>query len=459
MTRSTRDLPGQVATLAAGRDRVLDAAKAFALLVVVVAHSIAWDVSTGTPASVLDLRPDIAWATWTLQILPLFFAAGAVGNLGSWNRRPEAGPFLGRRLLRLGTPGLLYSAFWTALLLPLVLVVPLAEFAGKFLSQLVWFLGVYGVVVVAVPWTARWVRRPVLALGLWLGAIAVVDALRWNVAPVLGWLNLLLVWGFVHQVGYHLPALRRLRPVRLVGGSLVSIGAAVALAVVGPYSASMVSYAGDPEPSNLSPPTLVVALYGLGLVLVLAALWPALTRLLAHDRLYLVVGAFGSRAVGIYLWHIPLMALVAGAAWGLGFAATPLSAPWWAVHALGFVFVLTAAWFVAGLAGRGDRVLRAWGAARPRRALPVLPFAVAVPLVLLSISPTGFGTWWGPGMLGLPSSSAVNLAVLAAAWWGLAVGRAEARVGGPAVSGADRGGGPAEPADPSSAPGYGQAQS
>ena len=425
----------RLAAAAGGRDRVLDAVKAFALLVVVIAHSIAWDVGTGTPASVLDLRPDIAWATWTLQILPLFFAAGAVSNLGSWSRRADAGAFLRRRLLRLGTPGLVYSGFWTALLLPLVLVVPLAELAGRFLSQLLWFLGVYAAVVAAVPWTARWTRRPVLTLALWTAAIVAVDALRWNVAPGLGWINLLLVWGFVHQVGYHLPALRRRRPALLVAGAVAAIGAAVALAVVGPYSSSMVSYAGDPEPSNMSPPTVVVALYGLGLVLALAALWPALTRLLAHDRLYLVVAAFGSRAVGVYLWHIPLVALVAGAAWGLGFAAAPLSPVWWGVHVLGFAVVLTGAWFVAGVAGRGDRALQRWGAARPRRPLPVLPFAVAVPLAVLSMSPTGFATWWGPGLLGVPSSSVLNLAVLAVGWWGLAVGAGTAGEDGAAAGG------------------------
>ena len=441
MAGAPQDLQARIARLTAGRDRVLDAVKAFALLVVVLAHSIAWDVGTGTPASVLDLRPDIAWATWTLQILPLFFAAGAVANLASWNREPHAGPFLRRRILRLGTPGLTYTAFWTALLLPLAIVVPLAEVAGKFLSQLVWFLGVYGAVVAAVPLTARWARRPAPTLALWLAAIAVVDVVRWNLSPTLGWLNLLLVWGFVHQVGYHLPALRAARPLLLLVGAVAAVGAAVALAVLGPYSSSMVSYAGDPEPSNLSPPTLVVALYGLGLVLLLAALWPLLARLLAHDRVYLVVGVFGSRAVGIYLWHIPLVAAAAGLAWWAGFAAPPLSPAWWGVHVVAFALVVTGAWFVAGLAGRADRALRRWGEGRRRRTLPVLPFAFAVPVALLSISPTGFGTWWGAGMLGIPSSSAVNLAVLAVAWWALAVGRD----GGP------------EPADRGAA--YGQATS
>ncbi len=419
---------GPVARLGSGRDRVLDATKAVALLVVVVGHSFAWDVGTGTPASVLDLRPDLAWATWTAQVLPLFFAAGAVSNLGSWRRDADVGRFLRRRMVRLGTPALVYTAVWTALLVPLAVVIPTAALAGRFLSQLVWFLGVYAAIVVAVPWTSRAVGRPLTTLSLWLGAIVVVDALRWNVSATIGWLNLVLVWGWLHQVGYALPRLRSANPVALVAGVVLSGGLAVTLAVVGPYSASMVSYVGDPEPSNLSPPTLVVALYGLGLVLLLAALWPGLAGALRSDRTYLVVGGLGSRAVGIYLWHIPLVALVAGGAWALGFDAPPLSPPWWLVHLLGFVVVLAVAWFVAGWAAGVDRAVRARLAARPRRPLPALPFAIAVPVALLAVSTTGVGTWWGPGPLGISTSSLVNLAALGVALWGLGVGGSHVRL-------------------------------
>ena len=264
------------------RDRVLDAARAFALLVVVVAHSLAWDLSTTSPMSVLDLHPGAAGWTWSLQILPLFFAAGAVTNLGSWQRRPDG--FLSRRLVRLGVPALVYTAFWTAIGLPAALLVPGADLVGRFLAQLLWFLGVYAAVTAAVPWTVRWTARPVLSLGVWLAVIAVVDALRWNVHPTLGQLNLLFVWGFLHQVGLHLPALRRARPAVLLAGAASAVASAVGLAVLGPYSSSLVTYAADPEPSNLSPPTLVVALYGLGLVLVLAALWRPLTAVLSHHE-------------------------------------------------------------------------------------------------------------------------------------------------------------------------------
>lgn len=414
--------PRAAAPGAAARDRVLDAVKAFALLVVVTAHSLAWDVSTGSPASILDRRPTLAWLTWVAQVLPLFFAAGAVANASSWRRDLDVATYLRRRLVRLTTPALIYTGVWTVLLLALAPAVPAAEDAGRFLAQLVWFLGVYAAAVAAVPWTTRWARRPWLTLGLWLGAIVVVDLVRWNVSASLGWLNLLLVWAFLHQVGYHLPALRAARRRWLVLGGLAAVAAALALALLGPYSSSLVSYAGDPEPSNLSPPTFVLALSGLGQVLLLAALWPWLARRLASDRTYRVVGAFGSRSIGVYLWHIPVVALVAGSAWGLGFGARPLGLVWWLVHVLGLAVTLPTAWALAGPTAALESRVRAWAAIRRPWTSAVLPFAVLVPLALLSISTTGFGTWWGPGMLGAPSSSLLDLAVLTLAWVALAAG-------------------------------------
>ena len=140
-----------------GRDRVLDLTKSFALLVVVLGHALAWDVSKGEPASVLDLRPDLRWVTWLLQVLPLFFAAGAVSNLATWRRRGVEEDFWRRRIGRLATPAVLYATVWTAVLLPLAAWSPSVELVGRYFAQLLWFLGVYAAIVVAVPLTARWV--------------------------------------------------------------------------------------------------------------------------------------------------------------------------------------------------------------------------------------------------------------------------------------------------------------
>lgn len=411
------------------RDRVLDAVRAAALVVVVMGHSLQWDTSTGSPTAVLEQRPGLVWVTWVAQVLPLFFAAGAVTNAISWRRDPDVGAYLRRRLVRLSTPGLVYATLWTVLLLPLTPLSTSVGFAGRFLAELVWFLAVYATATLAVPWTIRWTRRPWFTIGLWFAAVGAVDLLRWNVWAPLGWLNLVLVWGLVHQVGYHLPALQEARRAWLVAGGVVAVAAAIGLGVLGPYSSSMVSFGGDPEPSNLAPPTLVVALFGLGQVLLLAALWPWLARRLTVDRTYRAVGALGVRSIGIYLWHIPVVALVAGAAWVLDFRAEPLGAVWWLAHVSGLAVILSVAWAVAGPAAVVDHRAREWAARRRSWTRAVVPFAVVVPVVLCNISVTGFGTWWGAGMLGLPSSSVLNLAVLALAWFALAA-RGEPRPSG-----------------------------
>lgn len=417
------------------RDRVLDAARAAALGVVVVAHSLAWEVGSGAPANVLDNRPALAWVTWLAQPLPVFFAAGAVANLGSWRRHPDVRDFLHRRAVRLLTPALLYATAWTALLLPLSVVVPGAAVAGRAGSQLLWFLGVYVLVVLAVPVTSRWAGRPWPTLVAWLALIAVVDALRWNVAGTLGWLNLLLVWGFCHQAGYALPALRRARGRRLLAGAVVAGGAAVGLAVLGPWSSSLVSYVGDREPSNLSPPTVVVALYGLAQVLLLAAAWPRLERALASDRLYVAVAGLGSRGIGLYLWHLPVVGLVVGAVLVAGLRPAPLGPVWWALHVLGLGVVVAIGWALAGAAGRVERrvvaALAPWRRWAPSRAATATATGLAG-LVVLNLSVTGFGTWWGTGMLGLPSSSPLTLALLAGGWWLLARAPARPTAGVPA---------------------------
>ena len=405
----------------AGRDRVLDLTKSFALLVVVVAHALAWDVSTGAPASILDLRPALAWVTWLLQVLPLFFAAGAVSNLASWDRMCDARRFWRRRVSRLSTPAVLYALVWATVLLPLALVFEPVEMVGRYLAQLLWFLGVYGAAVVAVPLTARWAARPVLALAVWLGVIVAVDLVRWQVAPLFGWVNMLLVWAWLHQLGYSLPALRARAPATLVTGGLVAFGLAVAVAALGPYSTSMVSTAADPRLSNLSPPTVVLALYGLAQVLLLAALWPALHRLMQWRPAWVGVAVFGSRAVDVYLWHIPLVGVVIATAWVTALGPAPLSAGWWALHVTVAALVVPLAWWLAGPTGRAASRLAGWAATRAGPAPPgrcgVLAASLIVSVSIMGLSQTGLATWWGTGLLGLPMSTLVLVAALVGGWW------------------------------------------
>lgn len=411
----------------AGRDRVLDLTKSFALLVVVVAHALVWDVSTGTPASILDLRPELSWVTWLLQVLPLFFAAGAVSNLASWGRRRDAAWFWRRRVSRLATPAVLYALVWAAVLLPLALFFTPVQMVGRYLAQLLWFLGVYTAAVIAVPWTARWATRPVLTLGLWLAVIVAVDLVRWQLAPTFGWFNMLLVWAWLHQLGYSLSALRSRPTASLVAGGGTAFALAVLVAMVGPYSTSMVSTAADPRLSNLSPPTVVLALYGLAQVLLLAALWPALQRLMQWRPAWMAVAVFGSRAVEVYLWHIPLVAVVIGVTWVTGLGPAPLSAGWWALHVAVAVLVVPLAWWVAGPAGRASHRLAAWAGQRHHllERSGTLAASLVVATSIVALSQTGLATWWGDGLLRIPMSTVLLVAALVGGWWvlvGSAVG-------------------------------------
>lgn len=398
----------------AERDRVLDAAKTGALLVVMVGHSLAWHVVDDAPGNVLQVRPDLAWLTWLVQVLALFFAAGAVSNAVSLARRGDPPRWLGQRLRRLLGPVLVYASLWSLVMLPLAGAVGSpAAFAGRFLAQLLWFAGVYLVVVAAVPWTLQHQRLPFLLS--WLALIAVVDAVRLAVLPAVGWINMLLVWGWLHQAGYRLPGLRGYPVPRLLLGAAASLGLALVLALLGPYSNSMVSVAGDPEPSNLAPPTIVVALHGLALILLLAAAWGPLERLLRSDALYLPIALLGSRGIGLYLWHIPVVGVVAAACWGLGINPEPLSVAWWTLHLATAVAVVGGAWLLAGAAAaalpRLDRIPARASTARAGT------LTATAGLFVLLLSVTGFGTWWTSAFLGLPTGTVPLLGLLWLLWW------------------------------------------
>jgi len=114
-----------------------------------------------------------------------------------------------------------------------------------------------------------------------------------------------------------------------------------------------------------------------------------------------------------------------GAAWLARFWEPAFTPAWWAAHLLGLAVTLVLAWLLAGVVARADGAVLAWLRRRPGRGGTTTDavLAVALPLVLLAITTTGFATWWGPGPLGVPTSSLLNLVLLAAVLRGLARAR------------------------------------
>jgi fucose 4-O-acetylase-like acetyltransferase len=391
------------------RDRVLDAVKAVSLLLVIVGHSLAWHVRPdGTAVNVLEDVPYLIALTWLFQVLPLFFAAGAVSNAASLSRHGRA-DYLRARGTSLLTPVVVYASLWTVVLLAFHGSEQVRG-AGRFLSQLLWFAGVYLLVAAAAAFTTRWITHPILTLGPWLGAIVAFDVLRSTDLAAWGWINMLLVWGWLHQCGYYLPRLKGRRWLAPVGAALIAVSVLVAFA--GPYSHSLISVAGVPGLSNLAPPSVVLALYGAGQILLLAGVWDLLGRLLRRDRLWVLIALIGARGMGMYLWHIPLVGVAAATVIATGWYQPPLSAQWWLVHVAVAMVVVPTAWFVAGLVEPAQRRLSRWRGLVSAPALGCALGGVAV----LNMSATGFATLTGAGAVGLPSSAILNLALVVLAF-------------------------------------------
>jgi surface polysaccharide O-acyltransferase-like enzyme len=382
----------KVLAASAGRDRVMDAVKALALLLVVVGHSLAWTVTgSGSVINTLDAVPAVFPLTWVLQILPLFFLMAGAGLRRLSSARDARGYVA--RLTRLAAPALPLIAV-TMVLAAIAQALAgsdASNAAGVLPVQLVWFLGVYLVLVAVAPLLVR-LSGP-WAVAAWLAVILGVDLLRVNVNELFGWANLILVWGLFAALGTHLDRLRTLPRALLAVGAIVSAGAAIIAIVIGPYSPALISTDAVEGISNLAPPTIVLALVGLAQICILLLVWPWLQRLLDRDRLWVPVAIFASRAMEIYLWHMLVFTLAIAGMLALVLAPAALSLLWWLQHIGVAAVVLAVVWFAApGLARLAKRLAGLLGRAAPRLALGLIwarILLVASGVALLLVSESG----------------------------------------------------------------------
>jgi surface polysaccharide O-acyltransferase-like enzyme len=384
----------KVLAASAGRDRVMDAVKALALLLVVVGHSLAWTVTgSGSVVNTLDAVPAVFPLTWVLQILPLFFLLAGAGLTRLGGSRDARGYLA--RLTRLTAPAL-----------PLIAVTMVLAFVAQALSgtdagkaagllpvQLVWFLGVYLVLVAVAPLLVR-LSGP-WAVAAWLVVILGVDLLRIHVNEAIGWANLILVWGLFAALGTRLDRLRTLPRALLAAGAIVFAASAIIAIVIGPYSPALISTDAVEGISNLAPPTIVLALVGLAQICILLLLWPLLQRVLDRDRLWVPVAIFASRAMEIYLWHMLVFTLAIAGMLALVLAPAALSPLWWLQHIAVAAVVLAVVWFAApALARLAKGVAGLLGRVAPR--LHLGPAWARILLVvsgvaLLCVSESGVG--------------------------------------------------------------------
>lgn len=335
-----------------GRDRAVDVARLTALVVVMFGHCallLATIDSGGVRiGNLLGEIPAIAPVTWVVQVMPLFFLAGGAAGAYGWHSDSAWGSWLFTRAQRLCRPVFWYLAAWTAALVVVRMTLgdESADGLGRECVALLWFLGVYLVVLAFVPILSRLRTGRAVALtviGL-LGAATAVDAIRFAVGtPESGVANFLIVWLIPVVIG--VAYARRLIGVRAALVAAVSaFTAQVALALAGTYEVSLV-VTGTERVSNVSPPTLLLALHCTWMSCAFVAAAGPVRRWAQRPRVWHAVAVGNGGAMTLYLWHIPAIAIAA-----VGLNAAGLDA--YDVHATGFwaLLALRAVVFAAVMA-------------------------------------------------------------------------------------------------------------
>ncbi|WP_434056550.1 acyltransferase family protein [Georgenia sunbinii] len=341
-SRPAPSAPAATGAAAAGRDRFIDVFRLAAMALVILQHWLmpVLSLDDGVLRTGNAFATDWVWpVTWLSQVMPLvFFAGGAAAGISRARRRTGAVVWAGRRLYRLAVPVLVLAAVWLPLV-PLLTAAGLpaqpVHTAARFVGALLWFLALYSLITVLAPLLVRLGARArggeVVAMVL---AAVVVDLARFELGmPVaLAYVNVLLVWGAVHQVGVHYAAgrlwwLRGTWALAVVMGGFAVVAGAV---VLGPYPPSMIGMPGDAI-SNMGPPTAVLLALAAGQLGVAFALRPAVLRWVADVRVARVVDRLSGLVMTAYVWHTPALVLVGGAALlGLGQATPePFSAAWY----------------------------------------------------------------------------------------------------------------------------------
>ncbi|MFD3702353.1 acyltransferase family protein [Nocardia sp. NPDC058658] len=353
----------------ADRDRFLDLLRISSLVVVVFGHCLMLTVTvSGTEVhfgNVLADLPALQPLTWVLQVLPLFFFAGVAAGARGIGPGTSWGAWLFRRTQRLVRPlGYFLAASAVLVAVAQRLLAPGWHRPLAVTSvQLLWFLGVYLVVLAFTPALARVVatgRRMFVAVGAIVVLTAVIDAVRFAGAPAeVGYVNF-LVWLIpaVLGIGYLRGLLsRRVAGVLAAGAFVVDI----ALVAFGPYEVSLVTVPGQ-RLSNLAPPSLLLAGHAVVVCCAAIAAAPWLRGVAARPRVWWATVIGNTGAMTLYLWHMPalLTVLVLSHVAGID-RSNPAQPGFWLITAAQLVVTtaVTAGLFLA-LRGLENTPVRWW---------------------------------------------------------------------------------------------------
>ncbi|RZS66073.1 fucose 4-O-acetylase-like acetyltransferase [Agromyces ramosus] len=357
-TRSASPMPGRTA-----RDPVMDLVRVLCVVVVVIGHMlmIGAAVVPGRGLVVERTLLETSWigpVTWIAQIMPLFFVVGGFVGIGAWRRIEASGgtaaDFIRSRILRLARPSIaLFAALAVAVLvMHLTGVDPESiRLIGIGITSPLWFLAAYSFAQAYLPGLATFhARAPWWTLATLVAGAVACDVLRFATGfEALGLLDMTFVWLFAQQLGFWIADgwFRARSP-----ATVAAIGAGAYLVLFGLVG---IGYSGNML-DNLYPPTFAIVALALGQTCLMLLAHPALTRLMALRSVQVVVATVGSRMMTIYLWHVPVLALVIGL-----LLLTPLptpaagSAAWWWTRPVVFVAVVVVLAAISALFGRLER--------------------------------------------------------------------------------------------------------
>lgn len=399
------------------RNRVVDTWRVIALAAVVFGHWLAasiWVDPDGNQVigNTLEWITYAGWITWIIQVMPVFFFVGGYANHKAFGRHSDnRRSWLALRFRRLSSPAVPVIVVWTLLALALRTWIDAdLVYAGVLNATIpLWFLAVYLMLIVLTPFTHRLWR----SLGLWsvaaFGSLAIVVDVLYRVAevPGVGWLNLVFVWGAVHQLGYWWASredtgdvLAPGRAVLLAAGSLLGL---IVVTTAGWYPVAMITIPGG-GPQNVTPPTSAIILLGIVQAGVILASREPVGRWASKRRPWRGVVAISGFMMTIYVWHLTALSLVIAVGLftfdGVAFSVEPGTAAWWITRPLFYAVLVLATALLVVVFGVFERDI---DTSPPR--LPLVLVLAAMAGTIVALAATAFVylvdrdaaiAWWIP---------------------------------------------------------------
>jgi len=326
------------------RDRAVDFLRVLAIGLVVLGH---WLVTSPTYHDGAFQAPSVLgtirwgqWVTLAFQVMPVFFLVGGYAAAISWaghaRRGGSAVDWLRARTMRLLLPTAAYvllALVAVAVCIALGALAGTLALAGWAIALQLWFLPVYLALTALTPVLHAAHQRWGLAVpaAMAVAGIALDFIVIYAGPKPLGWLNYVLVWGAVYQVGFAwqdgtLTCNRRLLPTLAAVGALTFAG----LVVFGPFPPSLIGVPGD-RVDNTAPPSAALVAYIAVQIPVVVAAAPAIRHWLRSPGRWRAVSQANAAVMGVYLWHMVPAAVGALVFYPTGILPQPTigSAEWW----------------------------------------------------------------------------------------------------------------------------------